>query len=76
MRTFLYSGSMNEDDVEAFYRINYNIVKNHTIYENLILPSIKDAVSFMFRECNIDKINTIPLSCYSISHIIRHNYCY
>jgi hypothetical protein len=57
MHTYLSSGSANADALEASFRISYRIAKsgkNHTIGENLILPSIKDAVSCMF-----DKIISI-----------------
>ncbi|VVC38458.1 Hypothetical protein CINCED_3A000717 [Cinara cedri] len=53
MRTYLSTGSAKEDSVDASFRISYCIArngKNHTIGENLILPSIKDAVSCMFGE--------------------------
>ncbi|VVC38068.1 Hypothetical protein CINCED_3A010102 [Cinara cedri] len=53
MRTYFSTGSANEDAVEASFRISYRITrsgKNHTIGENLILPSIKDAVSLQEKE--------------------------
>jgi len=58
IHTYLSSGSANEDALEASFRISYRYRcrriaksgKNHTIGENLILPSIKDAVSCVFEK--------------------------
>jgi len=64
MHTYLSSGSTNADALEASFQISYRIAKsgkNHTIGENLILPSIKDAVSCMFEKDYVNKINSIPL---------------
>lgn len=70
MRTCLSSGSANEDAVEASFRISYSMAKNgknHTIGENLILPSNKDAVTCMFGKDYVQKINAISLSNVTIS---------
>lgn len=70
MRTYLSSGIANEDAVEASFGISYRIAKsgkNHTIGENLILTSIKDAVSCMFGKDHVHKINSIPLSNDTVS---------
>jgi len=51
MRTCLSTGSAKENAAEASFQISYRIArsgKNHTIAENLILPSITDAVSYTF----------------------------
>ncbi|XP_060855173.1 zinc finger BED domain-containing protein 5-like [Metopolophium dirhodum] len=74
MQTYLSSGNANVDAVEASFRISYNIArsgKNHTIGENLILPSIKDAVHCMFGEKYVNKINAIPLSNDTVSRRIK-----
>jgi hypothetical protein len=74
MRTYLSSGSANEDTLEASFRISYRITKsgkNHTVGENLILPSIKDAVSCMFEKDSVNKINSIPLSNDTVSRRIK-----
>jgi len=74
MHTYLSSGSSNEDSLEAYFRISYRIAKsgkNHTISENLILPSIKDAVSCMFEKDYVNKINSIPLSNDTVSRRIK-----
>lgn len=73
MRIYLSSGSVNEDAVEASFRISYRIAKigkNQTIGENLILPSIKDAVSCMFGKYYVQQINAIPLSNDTVSRRI------
>lgn len=64
MHTYLSSGNTNIDAVEASFRISYHIAKsgkNHTIGENLILPSIKDSFHCMFGEKHFNKINATPL---------------
>lgn len=74
MQTYLSSGNANVDAVEASFRISYNIArsgKNHTIGENMILPSIKDAVHCMFGEKYVNKINAIPLSNDTVSRRIK-----
>jgi len=65
MHTYHSSGNTNVDAVKASFRISYYITrsdKNHTISENLILPSIKDSAHCMFREKHVNKINAMPLS--------------
>ncbi|XP_071056888.1 zinc finger BED domain-containing protein 5-like [Onthophagus taurus] len=72
--TYLTSGCTNEDAVEASYRISYRIArngKNHTIGENLILSSFKDAVVCMFGNEYVQKINAIPLSNDTVSRRIK-----
>lgn len=62
IETYFSSGSANVYAIEASFRISYNIArsgKNLTIGENLILPSIKDAVRCMFGEKYVYKINSI-----------------
>ncbi|KAL4141672.1 hypothetical protein QTP88_004264 [Uroleucon formosanum] len=59
-----FLGNTNIDAVKASFRISYHIArsgKNHTIGENLILPSIKGSVYYMFGEKHFNKINAIPL---------------
>eukprot|EP00102_Acyrthosiphon_pisum_P010115 XP_008178283.1 PREDICTED: zinc finger BED domain-containing protein 5-like [Acyrthosiphon pisum] len=70
----LSNGSANEDALEASFRISYRIAKsgkNHTIGENLILPSIKDAVSCMFEKDHVNKLNGIPLLNDTVSRRIK-----
>ncbi|CAI6344391.1 unnamed protein product [Macrosiphum euphorbiae] len=74
MNTYLSSGSANEDVLEASFQISYRIgksCKNHTIGENLILPSIKEAVSCMFEKDYVNKINAILLSNDTVSRRIK-----
>lgn len=72
MRTYLSTGSVSENAVEASFQISYRKSgKNLTIGENLILPNIKDAVSCMFGEDYVHKINAIPLSNDTVSRRIK-----
>uniref|UniRef100_A0A8C4S176 HAT C-terminal dimerisation domain-containing protein n=1 Tax=Erpetoichthys calabaricus TaxID=27687 RepID=A0A8C4S176_ERPCA len=57
--------NINENAVYASYLINLRIAragKPHTIGEDLVLPSIKDAVGAMFGEKEVKEIERIPLS--------------
>jgi len=77
MHTYLSSGNTNVDAVEASFRISYHMArsgKNYTIDENLILPSIKDAVHCMFGEKHVNKINAISLSNDIFLMILRKQY--
>lgn len=49
MSTYLSSGNVNEDTIEASFRIIHRITRNcYAIGNNVTLPSIKDAVSCIF----------------------------
>ncbi|CAF4947251.1 unnamed protein product [Pieris macdunnoughi] len=57
--------NINENAVYASYLISLRIAragKPHTIGEDLVLPSIKDAVGAMFGEKEVKEIERIPLS--------------
>ncbi|XP_051782582.1 zinc finger BED domain-containing protein 5-like, partial [Erpetoichthys calabaricus] len=57
--------NINENAVYASYLISLRIAragKPHTIGEDLVLPSIKDAVGVMFGEKEVKEIERIPLS--------------
>jgi hypothetical protein len=57
--------NINENAVYASYLISLRIARSgkpHTIGEDLVLPSIKDAVGTMFGEKEVKEIERIPLS--------------
>lgn len=64
----------NKNALKASYKVSHLIAKsgkNHTIGENLIIPSAIEIVSCMFGEKQANKIKSIPLSNDTVSRRIN-----
>ncbi|KAG5885321.1 hypothetical protein JTB14_020693 [Gonioctena quinquepunctata] len=66
--------NINQNATHASYLISLRIAragKPHTIDEDSVLPSIKDAVGAMFGEKEVKEIESIPLSHNTVARIIN-----
>ena len=70
--------NINENALYASYLISLRIAragKPHTIGEDLVLPSIKDAVKAMFGEKEVKAMGSIPLSNNTVVPISINSFC-